>query len=244
MSTSRFLHLALHLPALVSLLAAQGTEYPALKYRSNYLASYYISHTPNTTPWSPSWSPDGKWIAVTMYGSIWKVDPQTGGAYELTYGEKLHGFPCWSPDGKWIVYTADDNWNSIQMEAVNTVTGEVRKLTNDSQIYIDPAFSPDGKRLAYVTTKPNGYLNVNVRSVKDGDWTGPEVAVTEDHRFGKPRQYFADWDFHTQPAWLKDSSGLLLVANRDVPLGSGNLWSVPLEHDAMRKAKLVLNEQT
>src|SRR4051794_12432037 len=88
----------------------QGVEYPALKYRSNYLSSYYLSHAPNTTPWWPSWSPDGKWIAVAMYGSIWKVDPGTGDAYELTYNRKLHSSPAWSPDGKWILYTADDNW--------------------------------------------------------------------------------------------------------------------------------------
>jgi hypothetical protein len=234
--------------ALVTLcvpaLWGQGSEYTALKYRSNYLASYYLSHAPNTTPWWPSWSPDGKWIAVAMYGSIWKVDPQNGVAQELTYNRKIHSSPSWSADGKWIVYTADDNWNSIQLEILNVSSGEIRKLTDDQQVYVDPVFSPDGKKLAYVTTRPNGYLNVYVRPIQNGDWAGAEMAVTQDHRFGKPRLYFADWDFHTQPAWLKDGSGLVLVANRGVPLGSGHLWRVPLEPDAMPKARLVLNEQT
>jgi TolB protein len=230
--------------ALAATLWGQGTEYPALKFRSNYLASYYLSHAPNTTPWWPSWSPDGKWIAVAMYGSIWKVDPQTGVAYELTYNSKIHSSPCWSPDGKWIAYTADDNWNSIQIEIVNTSSGEARKLTNDTQVYADPVFSPDGERLAYVSTKSAGYLNVSSRAIRNGDWAGPEMAVTEDHRFGKPRLYFADWDFHTQPAWLKDSRGLLLVSNRGVALGAGKLWRVPLEGDAMKNAKIVLDEQS
>src|SRR6266513_2093065 len=87
----------------MAVLWGQGTEYPALKYRSNYLASYYLSHAPNTTPWWPSWS----------------------------------------PDGKWIVYTADDDWKSIQLEIVNVATGEIRKLTNDNQLYVDPVFSSD-----------------------------------------------------------------------------------------------------
>src|SRR5258708_16743403 len=64
---------------LIAALWGQGSEYPALKYRSNYLASYYLSHAPNTSPWWPSWSPDGKWIAVAMYGSIWRGRSRPGG---------------------------------------------------------------------------------------------------------------------------------------------------------------------
>lgn len=230
--------------SLVTALFGQGSEYPAVKFRSNYLSSYYLSHTPNTTPWAPSWSPDGKWIAVAMQGSIWKVDPQTGVAHELTYNRKLHSSPSWSPDGKWIVYTADDNWKSIQLEIVNVETREVRQLTHDEQVYVDPVFSPDGRRIAYVSTQPNGYLNVHTRAIQNGDWAGPAVQITADHDFGKGRQYFSNWDFHTQPAWRKDGSGLLLVSNRDVALGSGKLWSVPLEGNAMRSGKVILDEQT
>src|SRR5258707_5132362 len=71
----------------------QGSEYPALKYRSNYLASYYLSHAPNTTPWWPSWSPDGKWIAVAMYGSIWRGDPTTGGTEGVADNPQNHLLP-------------------------------------------------------------------------------------------------------------------------------------------------------
>jgi hypothetical protein len=244
MACLRICTVAVCLASVPGILRAQGAEYPALKYRSNYLASYYLSHAPNTTPWSPTWSPDGKWIAVAMYGSIWKIDPRTGAADELTYNRKLHSFPAWSPDGKWIVYTADDNWNSIQLEIVNVATGEIRQLTNDSQVYVDPVFSPDGNRIAYVTTQPNGYLNVNVREIRNGDWAGNPIAITQDNDYGKSRQYFSNWDFHTQPAWRRDGLGLLLVSNRGVPLGSGKLWSVPFEPNAMSKGKVVLDEQT
>ena len=44
-------------------------------------------------------------------------------------------------------------------------------------------FSPDGTRLAYVSTKPNGYFNVYVRPIKDGQWAGDEIAVTTRQRF-------------------------------------------------------------
>src|SRR2546430_15444376 len=109
------LHLFIAASVSMAALWGQGTEYPALKYRSNYLASYYLSHAPNTTPWWPSWSPDGEWIAVVMYGSIWRGDADTGAAGELTYNVKNHSSTSRSSEGKWIDYTADDDLKSIQL---------------------------------------------------------------------------------------------------------------------------------
>ena len=45
---------------------------------------------------------------------------------------------------------------------------------------------------------------------------------------------------HIEPAWTRDGKNLLFVSNRDVPLGSGNVWKIPVEPDAMQKAKPVL----
>jgi TolB protein len=179
-----------------------------------------------------------------MYGSIWKVDISSGDAYELTHDKKLHSSPAWSPDGKWIVFTADDNWRSIQLEILNVQTGETRPLTRDDQVYADPVFAPDGSRLAFVSSKSGGNLNVVARSIHNGDWSGPEVAVTHAHSFGRQRPYFSDYDIHIEPAWLKDGRELLLTSNRNVPLGSGNLWRVPFRPDAMAAAHIILDEQS
>jgi len=223
---------------------AQKPVYPASKHGGTYMYNYYLPPAPSTTPWWPSWSPDGKWIAVAMHGSIWKVDPHTGTAYELSYNRKYHSSPDWSPDGKWIVYTADDDGASIGLEIVNADTGESYSLAQDKEIYADPVFSPDGTRLAYVSTRPKGYFNIYVREIRDGRWTGDEIALTTDHSFGRDRLYFGPWDMHTQPAWMPDGKELLVVSNRDALLGSGNVWGVPLESDGMRKAKSILSEQT
>lgn len=227
-----------------ALLLAQGTEYPAVKYRSNYLASYYLSHAPTTTPWSPAWSPDGKWIAVSLHGSIWKIDAKTGEAWELTHDRRLHSSPAWSPDGKWIVFTADDEWRSIQLAAVNVATGEVRALTSDDQVYADPAFSPDGSRLAYVSTKGTGNLNLFMRSFRNGDWSSEPVTLSRDNDFGRGRQYFSNQDLHIEPAWLRNGEELLLVSNRGVALGSGHLWRAPAAPGIMSKARPILTEQS
>ena len=164
--------------ASVSLVGQDGPRtYPNARTGGNYMYNYYFGPAPSSTPWAPAWSPDGKWIAVAMSGSIWKVDPSSGVAHELTYNRKYHSMPHWSPDGKWIVYTADDGGRTIQLEILNVETGEIRELTNDSFVYMDPVFSPAGDRVAYVSTRPNGFFNVYVRSIKDGRWAGEEIAA-------------------------------------------------------------------
>jgi TolB protein len=220
------------------------TSYPAARTGANYMHNYYFPPAPSSTPWAPAWSPDGKSLAVAMSGSIWIVDPVTGIARELTYGPTYHSSPDWSPDGRWIIYTADASSKTIQLEIVNVETGESRPLTNDQFIYTDPVFSPDGTRVAYVSTNPNGYFNVHVRPIRDGQWTGDEIAITTDNMFPSDRLYFGAADVHITPEWLPDGKELLLVSNRNVALGSGNVLRVPAAPGAMTQAKPVLVEQT
>ena len=206
--------------------------------------NFYFPPAPSSTPWGPDWSPDGSWIAVAMSGSIWKVDPHTGQAWELTYNDKYHSLPDISPDGKWLIYTADDGGTTIQLEVLNLETGESHALTDDDQIYVDPVFSPDGSRVAYVSTKPNGYFNVYVRAFENGQWAGEEVAITEDNNYGNSRLYFGEWDMAITPTWLPGSGELLVISNRGVPLGSGNVLRIPAEEDGLLQATTVLAEQT
>ena len=218
--------------------------YPASRHGGNYMYNFYFPPSPSSTPWAPTWAPDGSRIAISLAGSIWAVDPDTGIADELTYNEKYHSSPDWSPDGAWIVYTADDGGKTIQLEILNTATGESARLTDDDQIYVDPVFSPDGSQLAYVSTKPSGYFNVFIREIHDGQWAGPEIAVTTDHEYPNNRLYFGAWDMHTEPEWTRDGTELLLVSNRDIALGSGNVFRVPAEANGMAKAVTVLDEQS
>ena len=221
-----------------------GRTYPAAKQGGNYMHNYYFAPAPSSTPWAPAWSPDGTTIAVAMSGSIWTVDPANGNAREVTYNTKYHSMPAWSPDGRWLVYTADDGGGTIQLEVLNVETGESRPLTGDTHIYMDPVFSPDGTRLAYVSTKPNGNFNVFIRSIAGGQFAGEEIAVTRDNDFGRSRLYFGSMDMHITPAWFPDSKELLLVSNRNVPLGSGNVLRVPAADGGIDKAQTVLAEQT
>ncbi|MBN4053377.1 CehA/McbA family metallohydrolase [Haliea sp. AH-315-K21] len=218
--------------------------YPAARSGGNYMHNYYFPPSPSSTPWAPAWSPDGASLAVAMQGSIWEVDPTNGLSYELTYNAAYHSSPDWSPDGRWIIYTADYDHQRIQLEIFNTETGESQKLTDDQAIYTDPVFSPDGTKVAYVSTNPSGYFNVYIRAIEDGRWSGDPIAVTRDNDYGNNRLYFGNWDMYITPTWLPSGDELLLVSNRDVPLGSGNVLRVPAIEDGIRQATTVLAEQT
>jgi TolB protein len=224
---------------------AQAGRYPASQHGGNYMQNFYFPPAPSSTPWAPSWAPDGRWLAVSMSGSIWRVAPDTGIAEELTYSpDAYHSSPDWSPDGRWIVYTADYDGERVQLELVDLETGDTRALTDDQHVYSDPVFSPDGTRIAYISTKPRGFFNLSVRPVSNGQWAGDEMPVTADNNFGKDRLYFGPWDMHLTPTWLPENDELLLVSNRNVPLGSGNAIRVPAVEGGIRDATTVLREQT
>ncbi len=223
---------------------AAAADYPSAREGGRYMHNYYIPPAPSTTPWAPAWSPDGTWVAVAMYGSIWRVDPETGEATELTYNRKYHSSPAFSPDGKWLIYTADDDGRTIQLEALELASGRTHALTSDDFIYLDPAFSPDGTRLVYVSTRPNGHFNIFVRPIRDGQWAGEEIALTRDNAYERDRLYFGRWDMHTQPAWTPDGREIVFVTNRGVPLGSGDLWRMPAGANGIDRAVRVLEEQT
>ena len=240
----RYLPILTVLGLFVPVAYSQSVEYPTSKHGGTYMFNYYLPPAPSTTPWAPAWSPDGKWIAVGMYGSIWKVDTKTGVAYELTHNRKYHSSPTWSSDGKWIVYTADDNGASIQLEVIDVQTGESHALTNDTHLYTDPVFSPDGTRVAYISSKPNGYFNLYVRPIAKGQWSGEEIALTRDHNYGKNRLYFGPWDMTTQPVWMPNGKEIVFVSNRNAEFGSGDVMRMPVKPDGILEAKPILREQT
>lgn len=224
-------------------------NYPAARTGGNYMHNYLLPPAASSTPWWPSWAPDGRSLAFAMDGSLWRmaiVDGRGDGiAHELVRAREFLSSPEFSPDGRFLVYTADDHGRSINLHLLDLATGASTPLTTGTDVNIEPAWAPDGRRLAYVTTAPNGYFNVVVMAIDEGR-PGAVTPVTTDHRFGRPRLYFGDVDVHLSPAWSPDGSELLLVSNRGIPLGSGGIWRVPVQPDAMAspRARLVHKEET
>ncbi len=224
-------------------LAAQRA-YPASAHGGNYMHNFYFPPAPSSSPWHPEWHPGGERVAVAMSGSLWEVDIASGDAFEIAHGPDYLSSPNYSPDGAWLVYTADDGGGTIDLEVMNTATGERHRLTEGEHVHTDPRFSPTGDRIAYVSTAPSGYFNVYIRPFAAGAWAGPAIAVTSDNSFGRDRLYFGPWDMHITPAWLPGGDELLIVSNRDVALGSGNVYRVPARAGGIDDRQAVLVEQT
>src|SRR4051812_2921530 len=71
-------------------------------------------------PLDPAWSPDGRWIAFSMRGDIWKISTEGGEAIALTQGPNYYFEPAWSPDGKRIAVSMDVGGNLESVSSMQT----------------------------------------------------------------------------------------------------------------------------
>ena len=216
--------------------------YPQARTGGNYMFNYYLPPAGTGSPWWPSWSPDGQWLAFSLQGSLWKIRIGDSAAEELAYSTEYLSSPEWSPDGRWIAYTADDG-TAINLRLLDLSTGHSTALTTGKHINVDPAWSPDGSRLAFVSTQPNGYFNIWVMAIDQGK-PGRRIQVTRDHRYGRDRLYFGDYDLHIEPTWSPDGREIIFVCNRDIPLGSGAIWRGPAASSGIEQAHMIHNEET
>jgi TolB protein len=68
--------------------------------------------------------------------------------------------------------------------------------------------------------------------------------ITAENSYGRARLYFSPFDDHISPNWSPSGKEMVLISNRGIPLGSGAIWRIPVEPNAMAKAKMILREET
>ncbi len=177
----------------------------------------------STSPMSPDWSPDGKWIAFSMRGDIWKMPGDGGDAIALTQGPNYYFEPSWSPDGKKLAATVDVEGN-LDIAVVDADGQNFHRITEDAHIDVQPVWSPTGDGVYFISAR-NGSFDVYFKNIE----TGELQTIVE----GRGHQI--------QPAVSPDGKNLAYISPVRGRLGTGGIWVKELPDG---ESKLVHYEET
>jgi TolB protein len=203
---ARTLPVALAAGALLLAGTAIGYAGPN-RYTNNDRIDRHMLPAVSTGPLDPAWSGDGRWIAISMRGDIWKVPAAGGEAVALTQGPRYHFEPAWSPDGERLALTIDVDGN-LDIGIVSADGGQVERITTDPAVDAEPTWSRDGKSIYFVSDRGERGFHI----------------FRHDLAGGKDEQVVSG----IQPAVSPDGTQLAYVDRVRGKLGSGGLWVMPL----------------
>ena len=96
----------------------------------------------------PAISPDGKTIAFTYRGDLWRAPAAGGAATQLTQHPAQDFMPVWSHDGTRIAFASDRHGN-FDIYIMPAAGGEAQRLTFHSAAEYPYSFTPDDKSVVF-----------------------------------------------------------------------------------------------
>jgi Tol biopolymer transport system component len=188
-------------------------------------------------PFNPQWSPNGRWIAFTQFGSLWKVRANGSGRQRLARGvaSDIDTNVSWSPNGRLLVFNKKDDLWRVRSDGSNQ-----KRLTNTADAETAPAWSPKGGQIAFqfrdaITAddelrliKPNGTGEVSIPNTVNGaepdwspdgarlvyQWLGNGIALINPNGTGKTMFVGNGKFFVADPAWSPSGGQIAYAHNR------------------------------
>jgi Tol biopolymer transport system component/C-terminal processing protease CtpA/Prc len=159
----------------------------------------------------PTLSPDGKTIAFTYRGDLYRVSAAGGMATQLTQHPAQDFMPVWSHDGTRIAFASDRHGN-FDLYVIPATGGEAQRLTYHSAPEYPYSFTPDDKSIVFGAARMDAAANRQYPANSMPElWSVPAAG-------GRPVQIL------TTPAedarYSRDGSFLVYTDNK----GRENVW--------------------
>jgi hypothetical protein len=203
-----------HRPLLVlSALAvtASAAEAQIPRYGLSTRVENHMLPAVTTGPLDPDWHPDGASLAYSMRGDIWVQRLDATEARAVTEGPGYHFEPAWSPDGAWLAFAVDTD-GEMDIGVVGVDGTGYRRLTGEGGVDVQPTWTPDGRFIVFASARGGGFDILRYEMA-----TGAVQPLVQG-----PGQQF-------QPAVSPDGSTLAYISGVRGRLGSGGIWTVPLD---------------
>jgi hypothetical protein len=176
----------------------------------------------------PTWSPDGKELAFSLYGAIWRAPAEGGAARQITTSEGYHAHPSWSPNGSNIAFISGQNprgnFQKVRgrLKIVEVASGREREIATPEPTAGTPTWSPDSKKVVIGLGRAESSIYVvDAASGAIESLDGSLQRNTSWMTTARSLRRIGSW---AETAWSADGKTVFYAGERQ---GSPQVWSLP-----------------